>query len=214
MRLPTAFDSYAERYDRWFDRHPGVFKAEVEALRRFMLQGARALEVGIGSGRFAAALGVQMGVDPAGPMLAHAVAHGRRVVRGVGEALPFRDRAFDLVLMTTVVCFLDDLGRALDESARVLARGGRLVVGMIDGESWLGRQYRETAEENLFYAGAHFRSVGEVLGGMSQARLVHVGSAQTLFPGPKSELNGLHVADGYGQGGFVAVCGEKKSSRA
>ena len=52
-------------------------------------------------------------------------------VRGDAHALPFGDRAFDLVTIRSAAHHFADLDRALAESRRVLKRGGRL--GIADG---------------------------------------------------------------------------------
>jgi len=62
-----ACDELADRYDAWFDSERGraVFPAEVECLRRvlpFDLSGW--VEVGVGAGRFAEALGIPASVAP------------------------------------------------------------------------------------------------------------------------------------------------------
>jgi len=45
---------------------------------------------------------------------------GTTVIKGVAEALPFRDNEFDTVLMVTTVCFLDELYARFQEAFRVL----------------------------------------------------------------------------------------------
>jgi hypothetical protein len=55
MSLETvkAFDLHAEEYDQWFDCNSNVFNSELMALRKVMPFSGDALEVGVGSGRFA-----------------------------------------------------------------------------------------------------------------------------------------------------------------
>ena len=43
--------------------------------------------------------------------------------------------------MVTTICFLEDPMHALREAKRVIIPGGRIVIGMIDQESPLGRAY-------------------------------------------------------------------------
>jgi SAM-dependent methyltransferase len=50
------------------------------------------------------------------------------IVRGVGEELPFADASFDAVLYLASFDYLVEPARAVDEAARVLRRGGRLVM--------------------------------------------------------------------------------------
>lgn len=96
----------------------------------------------MGSGRFAAPLGIALGVEPSEVMARLARSCGVAVLAGVAEALPFADTTFDLVLMVTVLCFVDDAKLALQEAHRVLKPGGCLVLAFIDRLSELGQQYQ------------------------------------------------------------------------
>ena len=65
LPLPNPFDELAAEYDAWFESECGraVFAQEVECLRRIMSPATGGgLEVGVGTGRFAAALGVTEGI--------------------------------------------------------------------------------------------------------------------------------------------------------
>jgi len=86
-----------------------VFPAEVACLRP-LLDGLHRpwAEIGVGSGRFAAAPGVDVGLDPASAPLLLARSRGIRVIHGVGERLPFRSGAFGAVLIVVTACFADD----------------------------------------------------------------------------------------------------------
>ena len=93
------------------------------------------LDVGCGTGRFAAALAERAnakvwGVDPAPEMLEVSRARAPGSVGfklGRAEQLPFRDGWFERVTMTHVV-HLVDRPRAFPEIARVLREDGRLAV--------------------------------------------------------------------------------------
>ena len=74
----------------------------------------------MGSGRFAAPLGIQVGVDPSPAMLALAAAHGIAVVAGTAENLPFPPACFEYALIVTTLCFVDSPARMLAEAHRVL----------------------------------------------------------------------------------------------
>jgi len=87
----------------------------------------------------------------------------------------------------------------------VLRTGGRIVVGFVDGDSWLGGRYKERRSESDFYGDATFFSVGEVLELMESAGFYRVGVKQTVFPGGKPEA----VRDGFGEGAFVVAAGGK-----
>jgi SAM-dependent methyltransferase len=162
-----VFEEHHRRYEDWFDKHAAAYVSELLALRPFVPSEGRGIEIGVGSGRFAAPLGVQVGVDPSPAMLARAAARGIEVVRGTAESLPFADSSFDHALVVTTLCFVDSPERMLAEAHRVLEPGGRLVLGFIDRESSLGRHYLAHREESVFYREAVFYSADEV------ARLLH-----------------------------------------
>lgn len=103
------------------------------------LSGRRVLDVGTGDGTYAIEAARRdaraTGIDVDLAMLA--AARSRSESAGVSvalreartEELPFDDGAFDVVLAVTVLCFVPDPGGAVREMARVLAPGGRLVLG-------------------------------------------------------------------------------------
>jgi SAM-dependent methyltransferase len=98
--------------------------------------GSPVLDLGAGTGQFAAAiagwLGVEVvAVEPSGGMRAQARAHphpGVRWVAGRAERLPLRDRACAWAWVSTVVHHLDDLDAAAAELGRVLRPGGMVLV--------------------------------------------------------------------------------------
>ena len=49
------------------------------------------------------------------------------MVAATAEELPFDDDSFDTVVSTLVLCTVDDPRRAIDETARVLRPGGKLL---------------------------------------------------------------------------------------
>lgn len=198
------FEDDAPRYDRWFDGHPLDFRAEVEALRP-LLPAGRCLEVGVGTGRFAEALGVREGVEPSPRMAERARGRGVDVQIGVAEALPFPDAGFDAVLMVTTVCFVADLPRALAETRRVLRPGGTLVVGFIDRDSHLGRRLDARRATNPFYASATFRSTAELLAALQAAGFTVGTIRQALVADPDPTNQVEPALPGHGQGGFVVV---------
>ena len=87
-------------------------------LRRAVPGFQRGLEVGVGSGRFAVPLGISRGIDPSQNLALMAKLRDIEVARGEAEHLPYRAGSFDFVLMMTVICFLDDIPRAFQETYR------------------------------------------------------------------------------------------------
>ena len=162
MPRVAPFETHHQRYEAWFEKHEPAYISELLALRPFVPWEGRGIEIGVGSGRFAAPLGIQVGIDPSPAMLAHAVGRGIEVMQGVAENLPFADGSFDHALVVTTICFVDSPARMLAESRRILKPGGRLVIGFIDRESALGQNYLAHQAESVFYREATFLSADEV----------------------------------------------------
>lgn len=60
-RQKNPFEDHAMEYDRWFDSEKGqhIFSRELDCLKQAIpVPAGRWLEVGVGSGRFAHAIGV------------------------------------------------------------------------------------------------------------------------------------------------------------
>ena len=129
---PSVFDQYAQDYDRWFDTHKETFDNQLSLLRPRIPRKGIGLEIGIGSGRFSAPLGIHYGLDPSVSLLSMARQRGVESVVGTGESLPYRSGTFDHVLMMTVICFFPHLNRPFSEANRVLVPGGKLVIGFFE----------------------------------------------------------------------------------
>ena len=122
-RIPWAYDAFmslAEPFglDRWRRR----LTAEATG---------RILEVGCGTGRNLPLYAVPARVVALDPDLGLLLAARRRssavpLLVASAEALPFRSASFDTVVASLVFCSVPDPHRGLRETARVLARHGRL----------------------------------------------------------------------------------------
>ena len=203
----AVFEQHHARYEEWFDTHAAAYYSELLAVRALLPYGGEGFEVGVGTGRFAAPLGVQVGVDPSAAMLEQARLRGIRVVHGVAERLPFADESFDYGLIVTTLCFVDNPTVMLREARRVIKPDGCLVVGFIDRESSLGQEYLAHQSESLFYREATFYSADEV------ERLMRDGGfpcqvwVQTLFR-PLAEIREIEpLRPGRGAGAFVVTRG-------
>jgi len=202
-----SFEKYSEEYDQWFNNHPDLYAAEVEAIRGLIPSaGAEGMEVGVGSGKFAVPLGIKVGVEPSEKMASIARLQGIEVYSGVAEDLPFSDGRFDFVLMVTTICFVDDIVKSFNEAFRVLKNNGFIIVGFVDKESELGKQYSEKKENSRFYKDATFFSVPEVLSHLNASSFVISNVLQTLIPGEIPNT----IQEGFGRGSFVVIKGIKK----
>lgn len=209
MARTGQFDRFAQRYDDWFSSHRVAFESELAAIRKFIPEGAIGMEVGMGTGRFAEALGVSIGVEPSKGMQELATKRGLKAIDGTGEHLPFISGLFGFVLMINALCFTDDPAGALEEAHRVLKPGGSLILAIIDRNSELGREYAARKDEDSLYRDARLLTVPEAVHLIEKAGFVDLAFAQTI-------LNGLDTAvpeeplDGYGKGAFVVIRAQKR----
>lgn len=106
-----------------------LFENELAAIRVLWRDDFRpALEVGVGTGRFAQALGVEFSIVPAVGALRRAERRGLRVKPAAPEALPFRDKTFGSVLMIATLCFADDAAVLFRKATRGLRSKSHLLV--------------------------------------------------------------------------------------
>jgi SAM-dependent methyltransferase len=205
----SAFNQYAEEYDKWFDRNPFAYESELLAIKRFFPRRGKGLEIGVGTGKFAVPLGIKVGVEPARAMAVIAKQSGIEVHEAFAENLPFKNGTFDFVLMVTVLCFLHNPQTAIEQIARVLKPGGSLIIGMIDRESFLGKIYESKKSKSLFYKDAQFYSVPEVIDMLKRTGFIHIQTCQTIFKNHHEITKPESVEDGFGKGGFVVICSGK-----
>lgn len=156
------FDEYSNEYDNWFIKNQNIYNSELNAIKSFITPGLYGIEIGVGTGRFAKPLCVEMGVEPSNYMAKIARSREIKVFDGVAENLPIGDAEFDFTLMVTAICFFDDVKKAFKEAYRILKHDGFLVVAFIDKESELGRFYEGHKQNNKFYKNATFYSVKEI----------------------------------------------------
>lgn len=202
MAKTYPFDKFSDRYEDWFEKNSEAYNAELAAIRQLMPQkDFYGLEVGVGSGKFAAPLGIKLGIEPSEIMAAKAEKLGIRVLTGVAESLPFKGAEFDLLLMVTTICFVDDILKSFKEAIRVLKDNGALIVGFVDKDSDLGREYLKHKSSNVFYKEATFFSTSEVKDYLFKAGFVKMSLKQTLIAGKSKQI----IEDGSGKGAFVVI---------
>ncbi len=158
----SVFDEQAEEYDSWFTRHSDLFAMEKSTIEKCIPEDQKGIEIGVGTGRFAEALGIKFGVEPSEKMSKIAEKRGVKVFRGFAENLPIEDNSFDFAIMVTTVCFLKDIPKAFSEVNRILKPNGEFIVAIIEKKSELGKKYTEQKSTNVFYQNAHFHSTEEI----------------------------------------------------
>ncbi len=209
MPKPNPFDENVGRYESWFERNRPAYESEIEAIRALLPMSGKGLEIGVGTGLFAAPLGVRFGIDPSKNMGKAAEKRGVEVILGVGENLPCKEGSHDIVLMVTTICFLDNVQAALKEAYRVLRKGGHILIGFIDRGSSLGKIYETQKKDNVFYRDASFLSIDEVVSHLKRAGFADFVFRQTLFRNLAQMEHSDQVKPGYGEGSFVVVRGKK-----
>lgn len=205
MPRTAPFKAYHRRYDDWFVRHAAAYRSELLAVRALLPWRGLGLAIGVGTGRFAAPLGVKVGIDPTREVLDYAANRGILAVQAIAETLPFADNSFDYALSVTTICFVDDANAMLREAYRVLRPGGELVIGFIDRSSKIGQHYLAHQAGNVFYREATFYSADEVENLLRDTGFTAPLWVQTLSK-PLEETDEIEpLRGGYGQGAFVVV---------
>lgn len=156
------FEGKAEKYDEWYDKNKETFEKEVKCIEN-LIEGRDIAEIGVGTGRFAEKLGVEVGVDASLDMLKAARRRKIEVVRGDAHNLPFKNSTFDCLLFIVTLCFLDDPEKALKEAYRILRLNGCLIAAIVPANSELGKKYIEMKKHgHEFYSKAKFYTVAEI----------------------------------------------------
>jgi len=169
--------------------HPGVLEQLIEV--GGLGPGSRVLEVGIGTGNYAAAIqtltGASVsGIDPSEDMLTHAATQDAPLDlhHGRAEELPFPDGSFDLVYSVDVIHHVGDRPAYFREAARVLSPGGKLCT-VTDSEEDIARRvplsshFPETVPVEL----ARYPSLGTLAQEMMLAGFgaIHEGHAERVY---------------------------------
>lgn len=209
----SPFDALASTYDAWFeDEGKLIFAIEVKAFQKVLLLLPKPwLEVGVGSGRFAQALGIKMGIDPSAKLLAMARRRGITGFLAKGEERFFDEETFGTIFLIVTLCFVDSPIAVLKEAHRILKTGGKIVLGLVLRDSPWGRFYSAKKEErHRFYKHATFYSYQEVT-----ELLEHTGFAvekviSTLFQKP-NEVEVMEPPRGgfFSDAGFTIVVARK-----
>lgn len=206
MNQDNPYEMFADEYESWFTENNHLFMSEAEAIRSLLPEFEKGIEIGVGTGLFANALGIKEGVEPSSAMRAKAAARGITVFNAEVEKLPFDDSTYDLALMVTVDCFLQDLHLAFKEVHRVLKKKGSLVIAFLDNASPLGKVYDSKKDSNPFYASAKFHTADQIIGILKQSKFSVAKTCQTVFD---LENKKQHILPGTGKGVFVVILANK-----
>ncbi len=183
----NPFDEFAEKYDNWFDTEEGriIYKTEMNALKEIYIDNENSVEIGVGSGRFAAPLGVNFGIDTSFELIKYARFRNIKVAMAKGEDTPFFDNVFDTVLVVVTLCFLDEIEKTLNEVRRIIKEKGDLVIGFIPVSSEWGKLYKEQGKEgHKFYRYAKFYTTNEIIEYLLKTGFQMIDGVSTLFHPP------------------------------
>jgi ubiquinone biosynthesis O-methyltransferase len=230
--MGELFDKRAEDYDSWYETPKGklVHQIEREVIYEYLkpMPGIEILDIGCGTGIYClelAQLGAKVtGIDISEAMLTKARTKAARQGLEIqffcadARKLPFQDESFDAVVSVTALEFVPDLREALEEAYRVLRPGGRLVVGMIGGNSAWSHYYTAQAasDPDSIFRWAHFPTLEELLAVMPGNE---VEGKAVLFVPPDFDFAKVEEAlaleaqgrqEGRTDGGFVCAVSYKK----
>lgn len=180
----------ADYEDRAYDsRHPPQRywqRTRHRLIRELVPEGERVLDVGCGSSRLLGTLPEgSVGLDVLMGKLRRARRFGRPLVQASASGLPFGDGAFRCLVSSQLVELVPPAEGALDEWARVLAPGGRLILAtpdygrlrwrllgalysrIVPGAVWAPPLVRYSRDRLVDQASAHglaFETAREILG--------------------------------------------------
>lgn len=212
----ALFDTLASAYDNWFEEEGKlVFAIEVRAFQEVLVSLPKPwLEIGVGSGRFAQALGIETGIDPSTKLLELASKRGVTVVLGRGEQQIFRAASFGTIFLILTLCFINSASDVLKEAYRILAPSGKIVLGLVLKESSWGRFYEQKKKQgHRFYKHATFYGYNDIVKLLEQAGFLTERVISTLFQKPDKVEHAELPQEGFsGDAGFVIIIAKKNAS--
>ena len=212
MKQITLFNENVKEYEEWYKKYHEVFLSEVSAIKEQLNklpENIKGVEIGVGTGKFAEQLGIKEGVEPSAKMAALATKRGIEIINGTAENIPFKALNFDFVLFVTI-CHLDTIKAALKEAHRVLKQNGSIIIGFIDANQQIAKDYEANRKKSTFFKHATFYSVAQIQSLLKEAGFKNLEFNQTLF-GKIDEIKEIQIPkEGFGEGSFVVVKATKK----
>ena len=207
--MKNPFGEIAEEYDQWYHKHKIIFQNELDTIKSYKPRG-RSLEIGVGTRIFASRLGIAVGIDPSKQMLKKAKRRAM-VVRAIGEALPFKYKSFDFILMTTTLSFLKDEEETILQTQIALRENGRLLICIIERNSQWGRRYIEKGKSgDSIYKYAKFKSTEDVKKLLKRTGFKVKRIKATLSFKPNEKPRREEPSKNYRGRGYVCIEAEKQ----
>lgn len=223
-KTTSAFEKEAKDFDFWFSKNENIFESEFLAEKELLPDSENAISIGVGSGLFASRLGIKNGVEPSNDMAKLAREKGIDVKIGSAENIPYEDKRFNTVLLSTVLSYCENPLKALKESFRILKKEGYVVVSFLPREGSYSMLYDlasiqgqfdlERAPENpyplKFIKGAEWISIEKVKKLLQEAGFINLEYIQTLTKHPRYTNEEIEEpTEGYRKGDFVVIRARK-----
>lgn len=196
---PNPFDAIAQDYDRWFDDHKTTFLSDVEAIKIFLPNSGKGLDVGTGTGRFAAELGIQYGIEPSKNMAQIAIGRGIDVTIGIAENMPYPNEAFHFAILIAVDHYISDIEKAYQEIFRILRKDGKLIVGTLHKAGAVAQKRMMTDKDK----NVRFHTVEETINQLRKVGFSGFKTCQTLLTVHPEKVE--RPIPGHDKGSFVAI---------
>ena len=199
------FDNLVKDYEEWFEKHPKIYEEEIKTIKALLPKG-KGLEVGVGTGRFAAPLGIKFGIEPSKKMAEVVRIRGIEVIETTAEEMDFEEE-FDFILMVTTICFVEDPLKTIQNCYKALKNGGYLLVAFVDLNSPLGKFYEKNKEKSKFYKFAKFFTKDDIINLMKKAGFSNFECKENLYGENLDNLK-FEINDCNG-GAFKVIRGRK-----
>lgn len=201
----NVYDIHFEEYELWFKEFNLIYESEINAIKKVLPKFEKAIEIGVGSARFAQKLGIKEGIEPSKNMSEIAEKRGVKVINKKIEDITIKEE-YDLALMVTVDCFLDDINIAFKKVYELLKPNSYFVIAFIDINSPLGVVYESLKETSPFYRYANFNSSLDIKKRLNERRFFIEKEVQTVFE-LKNQM--YKTIDGSGKGVFNVIRAKK-----
>ena len=218
------FNKGAEDFEIWFKNNENLFLTEFKAVQKMVTDPENCVSIGVGNGLFAEKLGIKKGVEPSEGMADLARAKGIEVIQGRAENIPLDDESEKQVLLGTILSYVDDKRKAVEEAYRILEKGGEVIISILPAESSFALLYRLASIEGYyvnklspkypypmdFLEGTDWISTEELIEIMEQTGFKDLQFVQTLTRHPRYANEAVEEAvEGYKKGDYVVVKGVK-----
>ncbi|WP_024790758.1 MULTISPECIES: class I SAM-dependent methyltransferase [unclassified Lebetimonas] len=173
------FDNLVKDYEEWFEKHTKIYEEELKTIKELLPEG-KGIEIGVGTGRFAAPLGIKVGIEPSKEMSEIAKKRDIEVINITAEEMDFEEE-FDFALIVTTICFVKDPLKTLQNTYKALKQGGFVIVAFVDLNSPLGMFYEKNKFKSKFYKEAIFFTKDDIIDLLQKAGFSEFECVENLY---------------------------------